>query len=105
MRCLLVCAGYAPCGAPGNTLPPAVVVPVGSAPKPGAGRSPTKGHPFTPRTIVITGASDGIGAAAARTLARAGDQVVVVGRSEEKTRAIAKELDADYFVSDFSELA
>ena len=60
---------------------------------------------MTPRTIVITGASDGIGAAAARTLARAGDQVVVVGRSEEKTRAIAKELDADYFVSDFSELA
>ncbi|NSX35375.1 SDR family NAD(P)-dependent oxidoreductase [Pseudarthrobacter oxydans] len=60
---------------------------------------------MTPRTIVITGASDGIGAAAARTLARAGDQVVVVGRSEEKTRAIAKEMDADYFVSDFSELA
>jgi NAD(P)-dependent dehydrogenase (short-subunit alcohol dehydrogenase family) len=60
---------------------------------------------LTPRTIVITGASDGIGAAAARTLAKAGDQVVVVGRSEEKTRAIAKELDADYFVSDFSELA
>lgn len=60
---------------------------------------------MTPRTIVITGASDGIGAAAARTLAKAGDQVVVVGRSEEKTRAIAKELDADYFVSDFSELA
>ncbi|MEV8000558.1 SDR family NAD(P)-dependent oxidoreductase [Pseudarthrobacter oxydans] len=60
---------------------------------------------MTPRTIVITGASDGIGAAAARTLARAGDQVVVVGRSEEKTRAIANELDADYFVSDFSELA
>ena len=60
---------------------------------------------MTPRTIVITGASDGIGAAAARTLAKAGDQVVVVGRSAEKTRAIAKELDADYFVSDFSELA
>ncbi|TLM86061.1 SDR family NAD(P)-dependent oxidoreductase [Pseudarthrobacter sp. NamE5] len=60
---------------------------------------------MTPRTIVITGASDGIGAAAARALARAGEQVVVVGRSAEKSRAIAKELDADYFVSDFSELA
>ncbi|TNB74264.1 SDR family NAD(P)-dependent oxidoreductase [Arthrobacter sp. BB-1] len=60
---------------------------------------------MTPRTIVITGASDGIGAAAARTLAKAGEQVVVVGRSAEKTRAVAKELDADYFVSDFSELA
>jgi NAD(P)-dependent dehydrogenase (short-subunit alcohol dehydrogenase family) len=58
----------------------------------------------TPRTIVITGASDGIGAAAARTLAKAGERVVVVGRSTEKTRAVAKELDADYFVSDFAEL-
>jgi NAD(P)-dependent dehydrogenase (short-subunit alcohol dehydrogenase family) len=60
---------------------------------------------LTPRTIVITGASDGIGAAAARTLAKAGEQVVVVGRSAEKTRVLAKELDADYFVSDFAELA
>ncbi|MFF1254607.1 SDR family NAD(P)-dependent oxidoreductase [Pseudarthrobacter sp. NPDC058329] len=59
---------------------------------------------MTPRTIVITGASDGIGAAAARTLAEAGEQVVIVGRSAEKTRTIAKELNADYFVSDFSEL-
>ncbi|WP_411375791.1 SDR family NAD(P)-dependent oxidoreductase [Arthrobacter sp. MPF02] len=59
---------------------------------------------MTPRTIVITGASDGIGAAAARTLAQAGDQVVVVGRSEEKTRALAKELNADYFLADFAEL-
>ncbi|MFJ6028423.1 SDR family NAD(P)-dependent oxidoreductase [Pseudarthrobacter sp. NPDC092424] len=57
------------------------------------------------RTIVITGASDGIGAAAARTLARAGERVVVVGRSAEKTRALAKELDSDYFVADFAELA
>ncbi len=59
---------------------------------------------MTPRTIVITGASDGIGAAAARTLAEAGEQVVIVGRSEEKTRTIAKELNADYFVSNFAEL-
>lgn len=74
-------------------------------PNPGAATSPTEGHPLTPRTIVITGASDGIGAAAARTLAKAGEQVVVVGRSAEKTRAIAKELDADYFATDFAELA
>ncbi len=59
---------------------------------------------MTQRTIVITGASDGIGAAAARTLTQTGDRVVVVGRSQEKTRAIAKELNADYFVSDFAEL-
>ncbi|WP_457966172.1 SDR family NAD(P)-dependent oxidoreductase [Arthrobacter sp. D1-29] len=60
---------------------------------------------MTPRTIVITGASDGIGAAAARSLAEAGERVVVVGRSAEKTRAVAKELNADYFVTDFADLA
>ncbi|MHC6591667.1 SDR family NAD(P)-dependent oxidoreductase [Arthrobacter sp. C152] len=59
---------------------------------------------MTPRTIVITGASDGIGAAAARTLAQAGEQVVVVGRSAEKTRALATELGADHHVADFAEL-
>jgi NAD(P)-dependent dehydrogenase (short-subunit alcohol dehydrogenase family) len=60
---------------------------------------------LTPRTIVITGASDGIGAAAARTLAKSGERVVIVGRSAEKTRALAKELDADYFVCDFADFA
>jgi NAD(P)-dependent dehydrogenase (short-subunit alcohol dehydrogenase family) len=57
------------------------------------------------RTIVITGASDGIGAAAARNLAKAGERIVVVGRSPQKTAAVAAELRADYFVSDFAELA
>jgi NAD(P)-dependent dehydrogenase (short-subunit alcohol dehydrogenase family) len=57
------------------------------------------------RTIVITGGSDGIGAAAARRLRHGGDDVVVVGRSESKTAAVASELDADYFVADFSDLA
>lgn len=57
------------------------------------------------RVIVITGASDGIGAAAARTLSKAGDTVVVVGRSAEKTKAIANELNAEYFICDFAELS
>lgn len=60
---------------------------------------------MTGRTIVITGASDGIGAAAARRLRRGGENVVVVGRSESKTAAVAAELDADYFVADFADLA
>ena len=60
---------------------------------------------MTRRTIVITGASDGIGAAAARSLSRSGANVVVVGRSETKTIAVAQELDADYFVADFSDLS
>lgn len=57
------------------------------------------------RTIVITGSSDGIGASAARTLAKAGERIVVVGRSAEKTQAVAEEIGADYFVSDFADLS
>jgi NAD(P)-dependent dehydrogenase (short-subunit alcohol dehydrogenase family) len=60
---------------------------------------------MTRRTIVITGASDGIGAAAARRLSRTGDQIVVVGRSHTKTAAVAAELDADYFVVDYADLS
>src|ERR1700756_190752 len=60
---------------------------------------------MTRRTIVITGASDGIGAAAARRLRRSGENVVVVGRSESKAAAVATELDAAYFVADFSDLS
>lgn len=58
-----------------------------------------------PRTTVITGASDGIGAAAAKMLAYPGDTLVLVGRSPSKTKAIAEELDADYFLADFTDLA
>lgn len=57
------------------------------------------------KTIVITGASDGIGAAAARRLSHAGEHVVVIGRSESKTNAVAAELGADCFVVDFANLA
>ena len=60
---------------------------------------------MTRRTIVITGASDGIGAAAARRLRRGGENVVVVGRSQGKTAAVAAELDAEYFVADFADLS
>ena len=57
------------------------------------------------RTIVITGASDGIGAAAARRLAATGDSVVVVGRSPQKTAAVAGQLNSDFFVADFADLS
>ena len=57
------------------------------------------------RTMVITGASDGIGAAAARRISRGGHNVVLVGRSESKTAAMAAELDADHFVADFADLS
>lgn len=59
---------------------------------------------MTERTIVITGASDGIGAAAARALAATGDRVVVVGRSPQKTAAVAAEIGAESYVADFARL-
>jgi NAD(P)-dependent dehydrogenase (short-subunit alcohol dehydrogenase family) len=55
-------------------------------------------HPDPPaagsRVVVITGASDGVGEAAAFALARGGDQVVLVGRSPDKTRAVAASVGA-----------
>ena len=59
---------------------------------------------MTARTVLITGASDGIGAVAARQLAARGDRVVIIGRSPEKTRAVAAGLGADSFVADFARL-
>jgi NAD(P)-dependent dehydrogenase (short-subunit alcohol dehydrogenase family) len=44
--------------------------------------------------VIVTGASDGIGAAAAIELARHGDRVVIVGRSPEKTQAVAERVEA-----------
>jgi NAD(P)-dependent dehydrogenase (short-subunit alcohol dehydrogenase family) len=58
-----------------------------------------------PKTIVITGSSDGIGAAAARQLHEQGHHVVVVGRSPQKTRAVAEAIGADHHVADFGRLA
>jgi NAD(P)-dependent dehydrogenase (short-subunit alcohol dehydrogenase family) len=56
------------------------------------------------RVVVVTGGSDGIGAAAARMLARRGDELVVVGRSPGKTRAVAAEMGAECHVADFTHL-
>lgn len=57
------------------------------------------------RTILITGASDGIGAAAARLLAPSGNRLLLVGRSPEKTRAVAAETGGEPFIADFAEFA
>lgn len=46
------------------------------------------------RTIVLTGASDGIGAIAARTLAGPDTDLVLVGRSAKKLAPIAAETGA-----------
>ncbi|MFF3228880.1 SDR family NAD(P)-dependent oxidoreductase [Nocardia suismassiliense] len=57
------------------------------------------------KTVVITGASSGIGAAAARELHRRGANVVPVGRSPEKTAEIADELGTQPWIADFADLS
>ena len=47
-------------------------------------------HP-TPRTIAITGAGTGIGAACARRFTRRGDRVVLIGRRQAPLDALAAE--------------
>lgn len=61
-------------------------------------------HDARSKTIVITGASDGIGRAAARDLVARGHRVVVVGRSPEKTAAVARELGCASYLADFARL-
>lgn len=56
------------------------------------------------KVILITGASDGIGAIAARELSNKGNDVVVVGRSPEKTKNVADELGLKYYLADFTKL-
>jgi NAD(P)-dependent dehydrogenase (short-subunit alcohol dehydrogenase family) len=56
------------------------------------------------KTIVITGASSGIGAIAARELSTAGWQVAVVGRNPERTTAVAKDVGGTPFIADYDRL-
>lgn len=60
--------------------------------------------PDTSKTIVLTGASDGIGAEAARQVASSAHRLILVGRSAEKTRAVAQETGASWFTADFARL-
>ncbi|MGC1419400.1 MAG: SDR family NAD(P)-dependent oxidoreductase [Acidimicrobiales bacterium] len=59
---------------------------------------------MTDQVVVITGASDGIGAAAARLLRAQGEHVILVGRSPDKTKQIAHELDSPFYLVDFADL-
>lgn len=60
--------------------------------------------PMHDTTVLVTGASDGIGAEAARHFAAQGARVLVTGRSADKLAAIAGPIGADSFVADFSRL-
>ena len=57
------------------------------------------------KTIVITGGSDGIGAAAARALVKAGQNVILVGRNPEKTKRTADELGCPFHLADYARLS
>ena len=57
------------------------------------------------KTILLTGASDGIGASAAKKLAQHGTRLLLTGRSPEKLAAVAGPLGADSFAANFERLA
>lgn len=56
------------------------------------------------RNVLVTGATDGIGRATARGLARRGWRVLTHGRNEAKARAAATEIDGTPVWGDFSDL-
>jgi NAD(P)-dependent dehydrogenase (short-subunit alcohol dehydrogenase family) len=57
-------------------------------------------------TVVITGASSGIGRAAAEELGRRGARVAVLGRDTDRTRDVAASItNAEPFVADFASLS
>lgn len=57
------------------------------------------------KNIVITGASDGIGKAAAKRLSVLGHNVIIVGRSKEKTEKFARDLGAPFHIADYTKLS
>ncbi len=57
------------------------------------------------KVIVITGASSGIGAAAARQLTAHGATVIPVGRSVERSTALARSIGTEPVIADFADLA
>ncbi len=59
---------------------------------------------LTGKTILVTGASDGIGAVLAKDLKAQGAHVLVAGRSAEKTGAVASALGVEPLLADFSRL-
>ena len=56
------------------------------------------------RTVVVTGASSGTGAAAARLLAARGATLAVVGRDALRTRTVADAVGGRPFLADFTQL-
>ena len=60
---------------------------------------------MTSRVVLVTGGGTGIGAAVARQLSKAGDQVVICGRRPEPLHTVAEQTGALAVVADVSEAA
>lgn len=56
-------------------------------------------HLLKDRIILVTGASDGIGREAALTYARYSASVILLGRNDEKLRAVAQEIEREGGIS------
>jgi NAD(P)-dependent dehydrogenase (short-subunit alcohol dehydrogenase family) len=84
--------------------------PFADDPASGTIRDVTNTWDIAGKTVVITGASDGIGAVAARKLAAQGAEVVIVGRSADKLARVAENVQAASgrepvaFTADFTSL-
>ena len=58
------------------------------------------------KTILITGATDGIGLLAARKLAEAGHHILVHGRNKDRLASVSQQLEgAPAYLADFSDMA
>jgi NAD(P)-dependent dehydrogenase (short-subunit alcohol dehydrogenase family) len=67
-------------------------------------KPPTKLPDLTGKVVLVTGASSGIGEAAALRLAEAGARVLVHGRSPERTVQVAATVGTEPLVADFARL-
>jgi NAD(P)-dependent dehydrogenase (short-subunit alcohol dehydrogenase family) len=70
-----------------------------------AGWTPLDGYDLTGRVIVITGATSGLGYAAAEQLARCGATLVLVGRTAERNQRTVAELRAETGSSTITQVA
>ena len=61
-------------------------------------------YDFNGKTVIVTGASRGIGAAIARTIAQDGGRVILLARNEERLRHLSESLagETGYIAVDFS---